>query len=340
MAKANDDNKSEYDIASEEIANFIDEIIVNKLIKKMEEQSKTTKEANGKLVSIDESITETIENSKSAKDKANFILKLLMENPEDTDIFDYEKEYEEFDLVKHSTWEREQIECLINRPEFDANPIFERITKESNRVKREIVKEVVERLIAENLSQKEKTQEIIRILVGQEKKADEIQSEEYYHFDIVDKINSNEKKVEEISKKVITVDGTVNSIKQEQIAAKDQILGVLVNETGDTIPNYLDRIIEKVETVLEKINDGNKELLNSIEKDIKECQDSIVSFTNRYDNEYRNMQVQINNILLGFETLEENRNKSIKGLLKKIYICGGIIIFIQIMSIIVSFIRF
>lgn len=340
MANANDDKMREYDVASEEIENFIDETIVNKIIEKMEEQSKTTKEANGKLVSIDESIAKTNDNSKIAKDKAQFILKLLMRNPEDKDIFDYEKEYEEFDLVKHSTWEREQIECLIKRPEFNADPIFERITKENNRVKREIVKEVVDRLIAENLSQKEKTQEIIKILIDQDKEEDEIQSEEYYHFDVVDKINFNEKKVEEISKKVLTVGDTVNSIKQEQIAAKDQILGVLINETGDTIPNYFDRIKEKVETDLEKINGSNKELLNSIEKDIKECQDSIVSFTNRYDIEYSNMQVQINNILLGFETIEENRNKSIKGLLKKIYICGGIIIFIQFVSIIISLIRF
>lgn len=338
MEKANDEKKREYDVASEEIANFIDEIIVNKLIKKMEEQSKTTKEANGKLVTIDQSLSEAIDNSKIAKDKVNSILKLLLKDPMDTEILDCEEEYEDFDLVKHSTWERERIECLINRPEFNVNPIFERITNESNRVKSEIVTEVVERLVTENLSQKEKTQEIIKILINQDKKKEDIQSDKYYHFDIVDNMNLTGKNIEVILEKILAVDSTVSMINQEQVSMKNQLLGVLIKEEGDTIPRYFDNVTNKIETDLKEERDENRKLCNSIEKKIKEYHELLLDFSLKYDNNNDNIQGQLNGVLSKLEKFEEDRKNCIKEAAKKLYIFGGIIIFFQILSIVLSFI--
>ncbi len=339
MEKTNDNTKNiDYDVASEEVANFIDELIVNRLIEKIEQQKESVDNTANKLSQqIERSVSGIEEDLKGGNQKAGKLLKLLMENPVDTDVLDCEEEYLQFDLVKHSTWEKQQIAALIQRPEFNCNPIFERIASECNRIKGDIIKEIAERLIAESLGQKDKTQEIIKVLLNQKKGDSEIQSDEYYSFDIVDKVNYLEKRIDEIAVNLSILGKLLNTTKDEQSLFKEKMLSILIRDDNDNVPNYFN---EMCESIKQRINTSDSDLeikISAVEQTQLNCQKAISELESKCDNSNENIQTKIENILAKLEELSRYENETLRKTKKKIYIFGGVIIIIQIISILLPY---
>jgi len=338
MAKTNENHAKnmDYNIAAEEVVNFIDDLIVNRLSEKIEQQKISTDSTTKKLSTIEGTIDGISEASEQGNKNVKYILKLLLKDTNDSAVLDTE-EYMRFDLVEHSKWEKKQIEALIQRPEFNCNQIYDRIVSECNRIKGDIIKELAERLIAENLGQKEKTQEIINVLLNQEKGTANIQSDEYYYFDIVDKVNYLEKKLDEIATSVTAINNILDSTKNEQALLKDKMLSILIRNDNDTVPDFFDEVSKSIKQDVNCIGSNLQTSISSVEQIQSDCKEKITNLLNECDKNNEKLQTEIQNVFSGLEELVKNGDETVKKVERKIYIVGGIIVTIQILSMVIPF---
>lgn len=302
MEKVNDEvvYDIDSDVASEEITNFIDELIVKRLVEKIEQQKASADSTLGKLSEIESSIEEIKGDSNKGNRNTQVLLKLLFDDPYDLEeVVDCEEQYTKFDLVKHSSWEKEQIEKIIN----------------------------------ESFSQKIKTQEILRILLNQKKEDKDFQSDEYYCFDIVEKINLLENRISNLAEYMTGLKSLMNSADDKQKAIEERVVGILIKNENDTVPEYFEKSGNSIKRLVKDLEKHIKSEINVINVSMTECQ-RVLSVI--IDNCTQHQQ-QIQDIKNKSDEVEQVQSKRITDVRNKVFLMGGFIIAIQIISIILSF---
>ena len=315
---------TDYDMAKEEIVNFIDNLIVNKISEKIMEEVKKREKS---ITEIKEDLKTLSSTSKDIEDqtkKSDSILNLLLKDSKDLDILD-DDPYIDFDIAEHSEQVEKELAKLVNREIYDSKLLFNQITNENDRIKNELIKVILEKLSTESSNQQDKVHRITKILLNQEKNDAAFSADEYLKFDIVEKTNA--------------LDRNIHNLIEHEKTFEEKITKILVKKDGETQPEYFESIEKEIKSCLENKKTELAVILNRIEEETVEESKVIRKRLDECESKSDRIAEDIKNLSEWLDDSHNNASVKVTSVEKQMKIMGVIVIIIQIMTMIVAYLN-
>lgn len=313
---------SDYDMAKEEIVNFIDNLIVDKIVNGQKEPINNIEvQLKKKLKEVQSVLDEGSEVNNGAWEN---LWKLLLKDSKDLDILD-DDPYIDFDIAEHSEQVEKELAKLVNREIYDSKLLFNQITNENDRIKNEIIKVILEKLSTESSNQQDKVHRITKILLNQEKNDAAFSADEYLKFDIVEKTNA--------------LDRNIHKLIEHEKTFEEKITKILVKKDGETQPEYFESIEKEIKTCLENKKTELAVILNRIEEETVEESKVIRKRLDECESKSDRIAEDIKNLSEWLDDSHNNASVKVTSVEKQMKIMGVIVIIIQIMTMIVAYLN-